>query len=293
MDIRHLRTFVTVVRLGSVTRAAEALHITQPAVSGQLKSLEAAIGLRLLERTTTSLALTQAGTELLGRAEQALTAFGDFVHAARSFRGAVAGTIRLGLPMMDLVDLRIGAFMAVMVERHRAVKIDLRIGRTVFLRDGLHGAELDASLYVSRTLPPEMQGFPLRPVTYRFAVPRAWAACHEGAGWQELERLPLVRVTPGSTHGEVLRDLLDQTGMRPLETVEADHELLICELVAAGIGFGVVREELALRPDMADRLALFGEARAEVMLRFIHPAERASDPVIGAMGEVLRQVWQV
>ena len=54
MDIRQLRTFVTVAQLSSVTKAAEALHITQPAVSGQLKALEDELQVRLLSRTTSS-----------------------------------------------------------------------------------------------------------------------------------------------------------------------------------------------------------------------------------------------
>src|SRR5436305_135346 len=78
MDIQQLRTFVTVARVGSITRAAEALHITQPAASGQIKSLEEELSLRLLTRTTASLALTQAGQELLPKAEHTLEAFAEF-----------------------------------------------------------------------------------------------------------------------------------------------------------------------------------------------------------------------
>ena len=54
MDIKHLRTFVTVARLGSITKTAEALHLTQPAVSGQIKSLEEALDVKLLLRTPTA-----------------------------------------------------------------------------------------------------------------------------------------------------------------------------------------------------------------------------------------------
>ena len=101
MDIKHLRTFVTVARLGSITKTAEALHLTQPAVSGQIKSLEEALDVKLLLRTPTALTLTGAGQDLKLRAEKVIDAFGEFVNAAKSRRGAVAGQLRIGLAMYD------------------------------------------------------------------------------------------------------------------------------------------------------------------------------------------------
>ncbi|QEU10647.1 LysR family transcriptional regulator (plasmid) [Paracoccus yeei] len=101
MDIRQLRTFVTVAQLSSVTKAAEALHITQPAVSGQLKALEDELQVRLLSRTTSSVTLTQSGQALLARAEQAIEAFGSFTNLARSLRGQIDGQFRLGVVMLD------------------------------------------------------------------------------------------------------------------------------------------------------------------------------------------------
>lgn len=291
MDIRHLRTFVTVARLGSVTRAAEALHITQPAVSGQLKTLEEALELKLLDRTTSSVTLTQAGAELLRRAERAIDAFGDFIHSARSFRGHVAGSVTLGLPMLEPDAIRVGTFMHAMVEHHPAVKIDLRMGRTVTLRDGLRGAELDASIYVCKAIPRDMAGFVLKEMPYRMVAPASWRQRVESAPWEEIARLPFIRVTPMSAHGEILAEMLDEVGIRPAETVEADHELLIHSLVAAGVGIGLMREELALRHGMEGQLFVFEAPRVTTTLAFIYPPDREGDPVIKAMAEMLRQTW--
>ena len=100
MDIKHLRTFVTVARLGSITKTAEALHLTQPAVSGQIKSLEEALDVKLL--------LHADGPDADGRRTgsqaargKVIDAFGEFVNAAKSRRGAVAGQLRIGLAMYD------------------------------------------------------------------------------------------------------------------------------------------------------------------------------------------------
>ena len=126
MDIRHLRTFATVARVGSVTRAAEALHITQPAVIGQLKSLEETLELKLFARTTSVIELTQAGQDLVGLAEAALDAFSSFTHKAKALRGQIEGHLRIGVVMLDPDLIRVGQFMREMVVRHPACALTCR-----------------------------------------------------------------------------------------------------------------------------------------------------------------------
>ena len=65
ISLRQLRAFATIGQLGSFTRAADALHATQPALSAQLNELEGALGVRLFDRSTRSVTITQAGRELL------------------------------------------------------------------------------------------------------------------------------------------------------------------------------------------------------------------------------------
>lgn len=96
--LNGLSVLVEVVRHGSLTRAAAALGVRPPAISYQLKMLEADIGTPLLTRTTRSLSLTDAGRALLARAAPALAELEDALHDARDTGGAVKGTIRLTLP---------------------------------------------------------------------------------------------------------------------------------------------------------------------------------------------------
>jgi DNA-binding transcriptional LysR family regulator len=82
-ELRHLRAFVAIARAGSITRAARDLSITQPALSRTLSTLESAVGVRLIERTTTSMRLSPAGRAMLPRAEAALAAVDDALDVAR------------------------------------------------------------------------------------------------------------------------------------------------------------------------------------------------------------------
>lgn len=289
MDIRQLRTFVTVARLASVTKAAEALHITQPAVSGQLKAMEEELQVRLLSRTTSSVTLTQAGQALLARAEAALDAFGDFLNHARALRGEIAGQLRIGVVMLDPAALRLGELLSRMVALHPALRIDTQVGRTSWLLDALRSAEIDGAILVCQSRPPGTRMLVLEEMVFRLVVPPAWGLA--GASLDELAGKPWLRAAPRSGHAEVLRDILRDTTLKPVETVEADHEQFMRTLVAAGVGVGLLREDLAREAAARGEVALFGEFKAPTSLAFAYAEGRSHDKAIQAVLGVLSGIW--
>jgi LysR family transcriptional regulator, regulator for bpeEF and oprC len=95
MDLQSLQAFVKVVQTGSFTRAAEALDTQKAHLSRQVSALERALGVRLLERTTRSLSLTEAGREFFERAVGILAAVEDAQRAMQRAQGEPRGTLRL------------------------------------------------------------------------------------------------------------------------------------------------------------------------------------------------------
>ena len=114
MDYSGLRAFVTVAREGNLTRAAERLFVTQPALSLQLKKLHESIGVMLFERRPRGMRLTEAGQKLLPAAERALTAAAEFRAAATRLKGSVTGRLRLGT-IVDPEFLRMGPFLTSLI----------------------------------------------------------------------------------------------------------------------------------------------------------------------------------
>ena len=96
MEIYQLKAFLAVARVGHLTRAADQLHITQPAVSKQIKALEEELGVLLFDRLPSGMALTQAGQTLLPLTERALFDAMELINTAKRLQGGVAGVIRLG-----------------------------------------------------------------------------------------------------------------------------------------------------------------------------------------------------
>jgi DNA-binding transcriptional LysR family regulator len=97
MELRHLRYFVAIAEEGSFTRAAERLWVAQPGLSTQIRRLESELGVRLFERHTRGVDLTDAGEVLLGRARAALTAADVAAGTGRDLEAGLLGGVRVGV----------------------------------------------------------------------------------------------------------------------------------------------------------------------------------------------------
>ena len=100
MDLRQLRVFVEVARLGSFTRAAEHLHVAQPAVSLSIRKLEEGLDLTLLNRQEKRVTLTAEGEALLAHARRILEDCAAAEAEMAELRGLGSGEVRVGIPPM-------------------------------------------------------------------------------------------------------------------------------------------------------------------------------------------------
>ncbi|HZP37069.1 MAG TPA: selenium metabolism-associated LysR family transcriptional regulator [Methylomirabilota bacterium] len=132
MDLRQLEIFAKVAELGSFSRAAQALFLTQPTVSEHIRALEDELGVRLLDRLGRGAAVTKGGALLLGYAQRMLTLAREARQAMESFQGRMSGDLLVGastIPGEYILPALIGRFK----EKFPDVAITLLIGgsRTV------------------------------------------------------------------------------------------------------------------------------------------------------------------
>ncbi|WP_049120640.1 LysR family transcriptional regulator, partial [Burkholderia cenocepacia] len=149
MDLTLLRAFATVAREGNLTRAAAQLHLTQPAVSLQIKHLQETLGVALFTRTSRGLALTRDGQTLLPHAERALAAAADVQRAAAALRHEVRGRLRIGT-ILDPGFLRLGGFLRALVETHPQIETALRHGMSGWVIEQVRARALDVGYYIGR-----------------------------------------------------------------------------------------------------------------------------------------------
>ncbi|MDX7953516.1 LysR family transcriptional regulator [Lichenihabitans sp. Uapishka_5] len=143
LDTALIRAFVTVAGAGSMTAAAEALHLTQAAVSQQIKRLEDGFGAPLFDRDRKGLALTNAGERLHARAKRLLT-LNDEIWAEMT-TAPFDGTVRLGVPS-DLVETYLPPILKAYARLHPRVDITLTCLSSPDLLAALAADRLDVAL---------------------------------------------------------------------------------------------------------------------------------------------------
>lgn len=290
MEIYQLRAFVTVAKIGQLTRAAEALHVTQPAVTGQIKALEEELGVSLFDRRPGRIALTRAGERLLPEAEKVLAAAGSLIGRARELQGEIAGSLVIGT-LGDPDALRLGSLLGGLVAALPLLDIKTRSGDAETLREGVATSTLQAAFYIGPHIPRDVLGLPLQTLHYRVVAPVAYRERLLHAGWREIADLPWIG-TPHAGHVQtLLRDLFSRQGLLPNQVVESDEASAPYSLVRAGLGLALLREDMAVPAAEREELVIWPHTRVAALLSFIYPKTAEHDPAIVAALSVLRQIW--
>jgi DNA-binding transcriptional LysR family regulator len=158
-SLEGIAVFVTVVEAGSFTAAADRLEVSQPAVSRAVTALEKRLGVRLLQRTTRRLQLTEAGGDLYRRAARALAELEEAQHEVARHQTEPRGTLRVSAPTSFTISW-LGHTVGEFLRRHPGVRLDLQLeDRHVDLvADGfdlaIRVATLDDSQLVAQRLAP-------------------------------------------------------------------------------------------------------------------------------------------
>ena len=148
MELRHLRYFVGVAEMENVSRAALKLHVSQPALSAQIRDLEDEIGFLLLERTAKSVRLTKAGRAFLDEARAVLQRADEAVKKARAVAGAEPAELDVGYsptPVAEILPKTLRAFQHAMPKIH--VRLQDRTNQAIL--DGVRDGRLQLGLIVS------------------------------------------------------------------------------------------------------------------------------------------------
>ena len=290
MEIYQLRSFVAVAELGQLTRAAEKLHVSQPAVSAQIKALEDELGVVLFERVPTGMVLTPMGRRLLPQATRVVTAADVLRGNARAIRGEVTGRASVGT-LSDPEFIRLGKFLARAIERYPLLEIELHHEVSGAAFEKVHDGTLDASFYYGSLIDPNVASVPLREFAYRVAAPAAWAERIKRAGWEEIAAQPWIMTPAISTHNALAMQLFRAHGVAPTTVIEADNEAVIRSLVVAGLGVALIREDLALDADVAHDFCVWSDVRLVTNLQFIYLRARHDEPEVQALLHLVDDVW--
>jgi len=152
----------------------------------------------------------------------------------------------------------------------------------------VRSGELDASFYFG-ALPADLVGVELRTIDYRVLVPAGLEP--RDPDWTHLAAHPWIVTPERSSHRQLVLQLFAQQGGELARTVEADNESVITNLVESGVGVGLIRDEIAQHSARAGRTVIWPGASMRTRLWLVHAKDRASDPLLLAILDVMAEIW--
>jgi len=290
VDLNQLRTFVTVADFGHLTRAAEALHLSQPAVSGHIKALEEGFGVTLFERSSSGLSLTPSGRRLLEESAQIIDAVEHLKHSAQELRGEPTGKLKVGT-VLEPSLLRVGDLLVHARELYPQIELELSQVMSSDALARVRAGTLDASFYFGARPDADLMAVELRDIVYHVTMPGAWASELEVAPWETIAARPWIVAPEPSTHRRLVMELFHAPAPSPERIVEADNESVIHNLVESGIGLSLIRDEIATQSVDAGRTVRWQGPAVTTKLWLVRTADRASDPLLNALSDALQRVW--
>lgn len=284
MELRHLRYFVTIAEEQSFTRAAERLWVAQPGLSTQIRRLEEELGVKLFERHTRGVDLTDAGRVFLERARAALAAADDARASVSDLESGLVGTIRLGLATGARSQL-----VPLLLERFGASRPDVEItvieshGGTL-LRD-LRDGRLDALIAPSAFGSPELHRISLGTEPWAVLMGFGHRLAQSGpvtADELDGEEVVVTGHRDGAGYDRAVAQTLSELGLTPalrrggpgpaLFGPVADGQALALSTAAGAAGSDVLVRPLRPAHDVSFELLWRDETPAPALREFIRTA---------------------
>jgi len=242
VDLRELDMLVAVARHQSLTLAAKALHVTQPAISIQLRKLEAELGVALTERAGRGIRLTKAGEEAVQHAQRIQRAVDDLRENMREHRGLVRGQLRIAV--VSTANYFIAKDIAQFRKRHPRIEINLRVANRDGILEMIEANESDIAVTGQPPDDSELVARRFRPnPLVVIAPPDHSLAGRKDLTPEEVASHPFVVREPGSGTRAAMVRAFQEHGLECRESCVLSSNEAIKQAVQAGLGLAIISQE--------------------------------------------------
>jgi DNA-binding transcriptional LysR family regulator len=289
VEIGQIEAFLAVGTFGGFRRAAEALRLTQPAVSARIRALEDSLGVSLFERGS-ELGLSPAGRALRPQAEQLLRAVALARQAVHDLRPAAGGAVQIAAAL-SICTYLLPDVLKRFRAAHPGVTITVRSGHSKEVLDMVLRGE--AELGLARSLHhPDVETLSLRddPLIL-MAAPAAWPRRTRGLRLQELADQPLIFFDRGSSDWTLTHGLFRAAGLVPNVVMEVETIETAKRMVERGLGLTLLPHLAVAREIQDGKLLALDIVDAEPLRRsldVIHPRQRPLKVEARALLQVFR-----
>lgn len=294
MDLRQLKYFSEVLESGSFSKAAEQLHVAQPALSQHVRHMEEELGVKLLHRSTKGVTATEAGERLLRQAKHILAEFAEIPDKVRS-AASPRGEVRFGMPGTVSEILA-----APLIEAARARYPDVRIriveAMSGYILEWLKRGDVDLAVIYSVSDPRGLAAHHALSEEIALFASRSVEDGTEPAGngvrLADAAALPLI--IPGREHGlrELIEDLAQAVGASIRPSIEINSYSQIKKLAQRGLGYGILPRMAVNREAEAGIFRVWGFEKPEIT-RKVYLAYSTERPLLNAPRAVGQLSWDI
>lgn len=290
MELYQLKSFLIVAREQNLTRAAETLHLSQSALSTQIKQLEEEFELCLFERTSRGMNLTEQGRRLLVFAQDVLDAADTMQQQALALARGSTTSVAIGLNT-DPTFLRVSAINQRYSQLYASTNVIFHICQSIDTAQRLRHGQIDLGFFYGENREPDIEHAVISQVRTCVVVPTRLQVDAQSLSWTEIAALPWVWVENLPFFGVLQQSLADYR-TQPNKAVTAVDEQIVRELVVAGQGVAIMREDEARPLVEAGQVVIWNKGWGEIPLCLGWLARNREEPHLQAALEVVRYIWR-
>jgi DNA-binding transcriptional LysR family regulator len=239
MELRHIETFMAIAELGSFSAAGSRLHRSPAAVSTHVRQLEAELGVRLLERTTRRVALTDEGRMLQARCRVVMAELGDVSRELMERSALRSGHVSIGT-VPSVSNHRLPQALAAFKAQHAGITLELHEGSVSRIHSDLRERVTDFAIAPAFGTDADLIHEPVLSDPLVAVLPRTLAANPRGITLAELARHDLLAHPADTAVRAAVEHAFRAAGLRFQPSIEVGHHQTLLNMVAAGLGVTVL-----------------------------------------------------
>ncbi len=243
MADRRLQVFFTVARLLSFTKAAETLHMTQPAVTFQVRQLEEYFNTRLFDRTHNRISLTEAGSRVYGYADKIFELYSEMENSVREMTGEISGSLTIGAST-TIAEYMLPSLLGDFKAKYPDINIHLKVSNTDGIVSMVESNAIDLGVVEARVSNKNLVVEICKPDHLVAIVPPNHPeAGRKALNYGDLIKYPFICREEGSGTREVINEYLNAAGGKDDElqiSMELGSPEAVKGAVEAGMGISVV-----------------------------------------------------
>jgi DNA-binding transcriptional LysR family regulator len=290
MELYQLKSFLEIAATRNLTRAAVSLHISQSALSSQIRLLEEELAVQLFDRSARGMRLSERGRILHSYAEDVVRVADAMLGKAQEISGRSFGTCRIGLNT-DGAFLRVGRLSRALAAKIPDVNIVFASSQTIRTPEMLRQGLIDLGFFFGDCSDAGIATQFLTNIRVAIVVPESILPFGSELNWTLAASLPWIWSACDCPYFQVVQTEMDRLGLAPRKVVDAMEESVVRELVLDGQGLAILREDEALTALRQGGVWIWEGVRFTLPLHLGWLRQTDVSPMLAAVRQTIGEIW--